>query len=132
MGPTQSRRRKGENIVTYHRRSDSGRSLACPPTRNAKGGQTWMEHHPELVQAGEKADMPMARSRSLAQGLEDLFRLPFGHSANHGMLSVRSPFSSGDMAARAQYNAAPRLHAKDNLKKARLTITPIPRIANED
>jgi len=46
--------------------------------------------------------MPMACGHPLRQGLEDLFRSLFGHFANHGTLSGRSPPNS-DMAARTQY-----------------------------
>ena len=75
--------------------------------------------------------MPMACGHPLRQGLEDLFRPLFGHFANHGTLSGRSPpLPNSEMAARTQY-AASRLHAKDNLKKAQLTINPTPRALSE-
>jgi len=74
--------------------------------------------------------MPMACGHPFRQGLEDLFRPLFGHFANHGTLSGRilPPKVTWQPGPNTPH---PRLHAKDNRKKAQLTINPTPRTPGE-
>jgi hypothetical protein len=121
----KSLKRKKEKFATHHRRSHSGHSLACLPTPAPK----WLN----FDEAPSRTSGPSTGGKH-ANGVRSLARTRAGRSLSFTYYSGRSRITvrcreeasspSGDMAGpRTQY-AASRLHAKDNLKKARLTINP--------